>query len=291
MSTSQPVSGGAPGDARDSIYDGREARASKRDADSSLFRAASGTVVATGIWLVLSALGFPDLAGLGTLGLVPAAAGFGALVGLTRLRRPLVWLGAASIVLLLVAGFTNIIVSPARAMLRSDPLPASADAIVVLSAGVTGDGMLPPQALDRILKGVELARGGAAPRIVLTRERKRVHGKWVTTSADQEKLASLAGVEVVITGVSRSTREEALRVQALASERRWTRVVLVTSPFHARRACATFEKVGLDVSCIPADSRDVSVVALGEPHDRVRAFGLWMYEMVGTARYRMAGWL
>ncbi len=291
MSKSRPVSDGALRDARASIYDGREERASNRDTDSTWFRAASGAVVATGIWLILSELGLPHLAGIGTLGLSPVAAGFGALAGLMRLRRPLVWFGAVSIATLLVVGFTSVVVSPAQAMLRSDPLPASADAIVVLSAGVTRDGMLPQQGLDRLLKGIELARSGVAPRIVLTRERKRVQGKWVTTSVDQERLAPMAGVEVIRTGVSRSTREEALRVQVLARGKGWTRVVLVTSAFHARRACATFEKVGLEVSCIPADSRDVAVLTLAEPHDRVRAFALWMYEMVGTARYRMAGWL
>lgn len=248
-------------------------------------------MVGTGTWLILSELGLPHLAGISTLGLVPVAAVLGALAGLTRLRKPLVWFGAASVALLLVVGFTNVIVSPVRTMLRSDPLPASADAIVVLSAGVTADGMLPQQGLDRILRGIELARGGVAPRIVLTRERKRVRGKWVTTSADQERLVSMAGVEVVTTGVSGSTREEALRVQALSRQGQWNRIVLVTSAFHARRACATFEKLGLEVSCIPADSRDVAVLTIAEPHDRVRAFAMWMYEAAGTARYRVAGWL
>jgi len=223
--------------------------------------------------------------------MVPVAVVLGALAGATRLRKPLAWLGAASTAVLIVAAFTNLFVAPARKILRSDQPPASADAIVVLSAGVTGDGMLPQQAIDRLLKGIELARAGVAPRIVLTSERKRVGGKWVSTSGDQQKLVSMAGVEVVTTGVARSTREEAERVQTLARENQWARIVLVTSAFHARRACATFENLGLEVSCVPADSRDIAVNALAEPHDRVRAFAMWMYEMVGTARYRVAGWL
>ncbi|MGI9042910.1 MAG: YdcF family protein [Gemmatimonadaceae bacterium] len=291
MSTSQPVGDGARGAARDSIYGGPESRASTREPPTIWFRAASGAVLGAGTWLILSELGFPHIAGIGTLEILPVAAALGALAGLTRFHAPLVWFGTVSTALLMVVAFTNLIVAPARAMFRTDPLPASADAIVVLSAGVTGDGMLAQQGLDRVLKGIELARSGVAPRIVLTRERKRVRGKWVTTSADQERLVSMAGVEVVTTGVSRSTREEALRVRALALEGQWTRIVLVTSAFHARRACATFEKLELDVSCIPADSRDVAVLTLAEPADRVRAFAMWLYEAAGTARYRMAGWL
>ena len=65
----------------------------------------------------------------------------------------------------------------------------------------------------------------------------------------------------------------------------------MTSPFHSRRACETFEKVGIAVSCVPADSRDLAVLNLTGPDDRVRAFSMWSYELAGTLRYWLAGWI
>jgi uncharacterized SAM-binding protein YcdF (DUF218 family) len=67
--------------------------------------------------------------------------------------------------------------------------------------------------------------------------------------------------------------------------------VVVTSPFHSRRACAVFEKVGFAVACLPADSRDLPVSRIITPKDRLRAFQLWIYEVAGDIRYRQRGWL
>ena len=67
--------------------------------------------------------------------------------------------------------------------------------------------------------------------------------------------------------------------------------MLVTSPFHTRRACRTFETVGLKVTCVPSDSRDIAIRRLAFPHDRLKAFGMWLYEAAGTIRYRQLGWI
>ncbi len=259
--------------------------------ESRLMSSATGVAVAVAFWLVISELGLPHIAGIGRLGPLPLAATVGALIGQTFLLRYLTLLVGGFTVFLLVVAFTGVVEGPARGMLRRDAMPAAADAIVVLSGGVSADGMLPQQGLDRVLKAVQLSRQRAAPVIVLTRERKRVNGKWVTAGSDQERIVSLAGSPTIATGLASSTRDEAVRVARLARERGWKRIIVVTSAFHARRACATFEKVGLLVSCVPADSRDVAVLSLTEPDDRLRAFAMWSYEVAGTLRYRAAGWI
>ena len=82
-----------------------------------------------------------------------------------------------------------------------------------------------------------------------------------------------------------------MRIAALARRNGWSRIVLVTSPFHSRRACATFEKTGIKVSCVPSDSRDIAVRSLTGSENRLLAFGMLIYEIAGTIRYRQAGWL
>ena len=68
-------------------------------------------------------------------------------------------------------------------------------------------------------------------------------------------------------------------------------MAVVTSPSHSRRACGTFEKAGLRVTCVPAESREVSFETLTTPGDRIEAFQLWVYELAGTINYRVKGWL
>jgi uncharacterized SAM-binding protein YcdF (DUF218 family) len=80
-------------------------------------------------------------------------------------------------------------------------------------------------------------------------------------------------------------------VKGIADREGWKRIVLVTSPFHSRRACATFEHVGLAVTCSPSDSRDIAVHSLTDSGDRVSAFSMWIYEVAATLHYRMHGWV
>lgn len=255
-------------------------------------RILSGALAGAAVWLLLAQLGVPHVFGIGShAGLVPLAV-LGAALGLTRFRFLQFWAAALLIVVTVVVAYTNIIVGPARALIRADPAPASADAIVVLSAGVTADGHLQQQGLDRILKAAELVKAGIAPVLVMTKEERTVRGARFSSQVDQRRIVGLAGLtSVVWTGRVTSTHDEALAVSRLAAGRGWDHIVLVTSAFHSRRACRTFEKAGLKVSCVPADSRDIAIRRLTYPHDRLGAFGMWIYETAGTLRYRQLGWI
>jgi hypothetical protein len=45
------------------------------------------------------------------------------------------------------------------------------------------------------------------------------------------------------------------------------------------------------VTCVPSDSRDIAIGDMSLAHDRLRAFGMLIYETAGTLRYRQKGWL
>lgn len=240
-------------------------------------------------------MGFPaalHLSGAG--GLAPAAL-LGGLLGVTRLR-PLLWLaGGCLAALFATVSFTPLIVQPAQALIRSDPIPSpplTLDAVVVLSSGLSTDGLLSPDGADRLLSGIRLAKATGATTIVTTRVRNQDHVD-VSSDADQKRTLALAGpgLRLFVVADVFSTRDEALRVRDLARQQRWSRVAVVTSPAHSRRACGTFEKAGLRVTCVPADSRDVAFKTLTSPGDRVGAFKLWVYEIAGTVNYRLKGWL
>jgi uncharacterized SAM-binding protein YcdF (DUF218 family) len=265
-----------------------------RSARARRLRLADGAALGIALWLLLLTLGFPWVFHSGGMdGLLPAMI-IGAILGITRWRVALLaGVLALSLVLLIVA-YTSIIVGPARSFIRNDPLPAHADAIVVLSAGVNDDGMILPQATDRLLKGLELLNRGIAPVLVLGRETYIVNGQLVSSKADHERILSLtpgALSKVVVSGVTHSTHDEAKRAAALFRARGWKRIVVVTSPLHTRRACGTFERAGVVVSCAASDSRELAVHSLRVPGDRIHAFQLWLYELAGSLRYRQLGWL
>lgn len=254
-----------------------------------------GAVLGALVWLAVCALGFNAIFGLsGAGGLFPVAL-LGALLGVSRFRWALWLAGGALAALFAIVAFTPIIVQPAKALVRSDPIPSpplTLDAVVILSSGLTLDGLVVHTGVERLLSGVRLARATGTNAVVTTRVRHPADLE-VSSDADQKRLVELMGPGLRLFTVSDvfSTRDEALRVRDLARQQGWARVAVVTSPSHSRRACGTFEKAGLRVTCVPAESREIAFVRLTLPGDRINAFKLWIYEFAGTVNYRMNGWL
>lgn len=256
---------------------------------------ASGAILGGLIWGLIATLGFHTIFHLtDASGFAPSVL-LGGLLGLSR-YYPLLWIfGTGLAALYGLVAFTPLIVKPAQALIRSDPMPSpplTLDAIVVLSGGVSTDGLLGPDAADRLLSGLRLARATRTPALVTTRVRNPINPE-ITSDADQKRLVELVGPRTQLFIVSDvfSTRDEALRVRQLAAQQQWARVAVVTSPAHSRRACGTFEKAGLRVTCVPSDSRGVAFKTLATADDRLDAFNLWIYEMAGTINYRLKGWL
>jgi uncharacterized SAM-binding protein YcdF (DUF218 family) len=262
--------------------------------DKRALTAAEGAILGIAIWIVLLTLGFPWTLHLeGFDGLIPCAI-LGAVFGWVGWRSVTMGALIALCLAVVVIAFTPIIVGPVRSLVRNDPLPAHADAVMVLSAGINGDGTLSPPSTDQLIKGMELVNRGIAPVLVVTREAYIVDGRLITSQRDQERIVSMTpgGVSrLVNAGVTYSTHDEAMRALALVRARNWKRIILVTSPLHTRRACATFEKAGVVVSCTPSNTRGFALGSLGSPMDRVRAFQGWLYELAGTLRYRQLGYI
>ncbi len=270
------------------------ATSSRTETRRRVLHAAEGAVFGVAFWTILLVLGFPWVLHLeGFDGLIPCVI-LGAVLGLAGLRVvPLVGLAAVCILLMVVA-YTPFIGGQVRSLIRNDPLPAKADAIMVLSAGVNDDGTISSTAMDRLLKGMELVNRGVAPILVVSREAYIINGHYVSSRADQERIVSLSTgtlSKLVVAGITHSTRDEAIRARDLVRARNWKRIIVVTSPMHTRRACATFEKVGVVISCAASNTRAFAIGALWSPMDRVRAFEVWLYEMAGTLRYRQLGWI
>jgi uncharacterized SAM-binding protein YcdF (DUF218 family) len=253
----------------------------------------AGAVVATLAAVAAHALGVQQLLRTPGLALYLPAAIFGALLGATRLRA-LVWVPAAVIALIcILVAYTPVTSTLGEPFLRRDPLPSRVDAAAVLSAGITPDGMMRHETLDRLLTGLTLARRGIAAVMLVSRERAEVNGKLVSDSVDQLNLVALANprAQIIFVDSVFTTRTEALRMAAIARARGWSTLAVVTSPMHTRRACATFEAVGLKAVCVPAVVREAGLYPGANAEDRLRAFRSWLYEAFATATYRRRGWI
>ena len=135
-------------------------------------------------------------------------------------------------------------------LVARDPL-GQADAIIVLAGNSP----------YRVQHAVELYKEGWAPRLLVSNELVFSHGielSWV-----QLRQAGLVKLEVPdeaiipLEEIARSTHHEAVESRDLMLERGWRRAILVTDPFHTRRAVMAFRSVwqpaGLEILASPAD--------------------------------------
>jgi hypothetical protein len=158
----------------------------------------------------------------------------------------------------LVAG-TAVLSLPAAGswLVVSDPLPPSADAIVILAGSVR----------DRALEAARLYRDGVAPRVVVTREALLAGSSELGAAgvelpeSDGLLRMALAGLGVPPRAIvtlrrrAQSTASEARTIARWACPRGMRSLVVVTSPSHTRRARLVLRRAlgpGFTLSVRPA---------------------------------------
>jgi len=140
----------------------------------------------------------------------------------------------------------------------------NADAIVVLS-GILGGKRSQRESLelnwgeayDRFDAAIRLYQAGKAPCLVLTDPRMpwETPNEW---SEGQQLVAATVerGVprnKIILLGPVGNTADEARLTAHLASEKKWRRIILVTTAWHMPRAKLLFDALGCEVTPFPTD--------------------------------------
>jgi uncharacterized SAM-binding protein YcdF (DUF218 family) len=218
----------------------------------------------------------------------------GAVCGAAGRFRAMAYAAAPVAVLAAVIMLTPLMSPLLRGWVRADPAPtAPLDAVIVLSAGVHIDGTLNAQGAERLIKGIATTRVTRTPMLVTSRVEFEHRGRRIESDAGQRSLVrSLAdSIDWRIVGPVGTTRDEAVRADELLRPLGKRRIAVVTSPMHTRRACSTFEAVGFQVVCVPSEEWTYSAGNPDSMTDRMRAFFDYVYERLGTLKYRWQGWL
>ncbi len=270
---------------------GREVQPAGR-ASGWLVRA-GGSALAVGAMEVALTLGLGDATRLSDSTLRVGALLLGAVVATTRGAR---WLQLTAIGLcaaLFLVMFTPLVNAPIRALLRADDDGAPAEAVLVFSGSHTDAGQIGNIALARLVSAMLDAQRLGIPDVVVSELTRPVDGRTVSTLPDQTALVERLGGGLRLSAVHdvSNTYNESLAFAALARTRGWQHVRAVTSPLHARRACASLEATGLRVTCAPAASREVDFAHLDTPTARLVATRAAVHEVVGLLYYRWRGWL
>ncbi len=211
------------------------------------------------------------------------------LEGLYRRGRRRVGAAALAAGLLYFGLFQTSLVFWAAAPLRLEQRPVPADAILVLAGG-TGEGGDPGRrAEDRVLRAVELYQRGLAPRIVFS---SPLEAGFRETEV-MRTLAMMRGVPaeaILLEDRPRNTHEHAVVLGALAAGQGWRRVLLVSSPYHMRRAVGSFRRAHpkLQVVATPVQRSVFWAVDGGPRLDQLSAL---VHEVASLAYYAYEGYV
>ena len=165
-------------------------------------------------------------------------------------RTHIAQVAAALAVMYLLVFYTNLIWW-AAAPLKIASTPAPADAIVVFAGGVGESGKAGGGAQERVEQAVELYNAGLSRHLVLSsgyvysfREVEVMR----TVAIDQ----GVAAADIVLEQQSTNTHENVTFVREILRAQGWKSALLVSSPYHMRRALLVWHKEAPEVSIIPA---------------------------------------
>jgi uncharacterized SAM-binding protein YcdF (DUF218 family)/glycosyltransferase involved in cell wall biosynthesis len=205
-----------------------------------------------------------------------------------RTRSRLAHSVVAAAVLYFLIFQTNLVWRAAAPLQLSAP-PVPSDAIVVFAGGVGESGRAGGGAQERLKRAVDLYKAGYAPRLILS-------SGYVYSFREAEVMRALAidqGIPssaIVLEQQAANTYQNVRFVDEILSDRHWSRILLVSSPYHMRRAMLVWHRQAPDVVVVPTPAIDSQFYehGRGASLEQVRAI---LQEYVAIAAYWRRGWL
>jgi len=173
--------------------------------------------------------------------------------------------------------------------LKMSDRPRPADAIVVFAGGAGESGQAGGGYQERVKQAVDLYRAGFAPRMIFSTG-------FVFTFQEGNLMRSLAmenGVPadvIVLETQAANTYENVARSRQILTANNWHSALIVSSPYHMRRAMMTWHKVAPDIEVVatPVPSSQFYLHTGGPTAEQIRGL---LQEYAAIALYWWRGWL
>jgi uncharacterized SAM-binding protein YcdF (DUF218 family)/glycosyltransferase involved in cell wall biosynthesis len=192
---------------------------------------------------------------------------------------------ALSYLLLFETPFVFLLAEPLR---LSEP-PRAADAIVVFAGGVGESGEAGGGYQERVKQAADLYQAGHAAEMVFS-------SGFVFAFREAEVMRMLAVANGVpeeaihLESRARNTYENVIYSAGIARQQGWTRVLLVSSPYHMRRASLTWRQMAPDIEAIPTPTPTSQFYAHGRGASLEQIRGI-AQEYAAIALYWWRGWI
>ena len=204
----------------------------------------------------------------------------------TRTRIAQVVVGLAA--LYVVVFQTNLVWWLAAPLALTEPA-APADAIVVFAAGTGESGHAGGGYQERLRQAIDLYKAGQSRYLVFS-------SGFVYSFREAEVMRDVAVAQgvpasaIVLEQRSKSTYDMVTEVHAILRDHQWRSILLVTSPYHERRATLVWRKAAPEVRVIPTPPAQTQFYehARGASLDQVSGIA---FEYLALFAYWRRGWI
>ena len=124
------------------------------------------------------------------------------------------------------------------------------DCIIVLGCQVRDDGMLSHMLRDRLMRGLEVYKAGAAPKLLMSGDHGRIEYDEVNAMKQYAIENGVLSEHVFMDHAGFSTYETVYRAKEIFEA---DKVIIVTQEYHLYRALYIAEKLGIEAYGVPAD--------------------------------------
>jgi uncharacterized SAM-binding protein YcdF (DUF218 family)/glycosyltransferase involved in cell wall biosynthesis len=175
------------------------------------------------------------------------------------------------------------------APLRVEAPPTRADVAVVFAGGVGESGQAGGGYQERVKRAVDLYRAGDVSQLMFS-------SGYVFAFREAEIMQSLAvdfgvpAAAIVLESEATNTYENVVNTARLLRSRKWHRILLVSSPYHMRRAVLTWHKVAPDIDVIPTPPQSSQFYAHDTGANLQQLRGI-VHEYGAIVLYRWRGWI
>lgn len=172
-----------------------------------------------------------------------------------KLKNVLLFLVLVSILSLISLLVINTYVKSSvkdRMITVADASTLDVDCILVLGAGVWGNGRPSPMLEDRLLQGIELYENGVSDRLLMSGDHGRKEYDEVNAMKGFAMDRGIPSEHIFMDHAGFSTYESIYRARDIFKAKR---IIIVTQKYHMYRALYIAEKLGIEAYWVASDPR------------------------------------
>ncbi|MFA5069746.1 MAG: YdcF family protein [Patescibacteria group bacterium] len=203
-------------------------------------------------------------------------------------QKFLYFFGSFLIILFLAIEITPFNDLLAQPLVKKDGRQKS-DVIIVLGGGIKKDGTLNKQTQERVKMGVVLSQEEYAPYLLLAGGQAK-NRLWTESDIMTGYALSIGAdpLKILKESASKNTYENAVNSLAIMANRGDKNALVVTSPYHTKRACAIFEKLTAEIYCQPVNK---SLLFRQGPWDKIIYFKQMIREYGAIILFKIKGYI